>query len=98
MLRGPKGSPPCMPAHLDNVVNPGAQARNINDTEKMFEKHKSRMCLRVDEDLNFVNNPSFYLFLYSINIFRLPVCEHSKGHGPGMATKMRRYQKPSCWE
>lgn len=68
-----------MPAHLDNVVNPEVQARNINDTEKMFEKHKTRMCLRVHEDLNFVTNPSFYLFLYSVNISRLPVYEHSQG-------------------
>lgn len=52
-LRIPRDLLMCMPAHAENVVNPGASARTFNGTKSMFEKHRTGMCFRVLKNLKF---------------------------------------------
>lgn len=95
-MRIPRDLLICMPAHADNVINPGAQVRTFINTKSMFEQHKTRMCLSILQVLNSVTNPSLHFFIYSVNISMLSVYGQSQGHGPGMSTKMRRSQGTSC--
>ena len=95
-MRIPRDLLICMPAHADNVVNPGAPVRTFIDTKSMFEKHKTRMCLSILQVLNSVTNPSLHLFIYSVNISMLSVYGQSQEHDPGISAKIRRSQGTSC--
>lgn len=91
-LRIPRDLLMCMPAHAENVVNPGASARTFNGTKSMFEKHRTGMCFRVLKNLKFCY--SFIpLFIHLLSQYFQIICVQTiKMAWPWKSTKMKRSQ------